>query len=137
MRHVSVVRPRTPNTDQPAPCQHNGVVVDPKFFRWMVPGERRFAVWATKRILMVQHGDSRQLVAGAYTVLASTWTSLGGIVLMGGLATYVFTKAGALASALLTAGCALVATGFLRQVQSRNARKRGRSLGVSATLLRD
>jgi hypothetical protein len=74
---------------------------------------------------MVQHGDCRQLVAGSYIILAATWASLGGVVALAGVVIEATAKTGVLGSALLVAGGALLTIGFLRQVQSRNARRRG------------
>src|ERR1700735_2052889 len=44
-------------------------------FRWLLPGESVVAVWGMNRVSKVQ-GNSRDLVAGAYTVLAALWGSL-------------------------------------------------------------
>jgi hypothetical protein len=49
----------------------------------MFPGERRLATWGANRVLMVQRGDSRQLVAGAYVILAALWGAVGGVIILG------------------------------------------------------
>lgn len=102
----------------------NVTVVDPKIFRWMLPGERRLANWGTGRIRKVQ-GDSRQLVAGAYVILAAMWGSLGGIVGLVGIVLLAATKRSSAGPVLLIGGAVLIGIGVLRQVQSRNARRRG------------
>jgi hypothetical protein len=88
----------------------------------MAPGERRIALWGAGRIRKIQ-GDSRQLVAGAYVILAAMWGSVGGIVIFIGIivnATATRSPAGLL---LIVVGIALVGVGLLRQVQSHHARK--------------
>jgi hypothetical protein len=58
-------------------------MINSNIFRWMFPGERRLATWGANRVLMVQRGDSRQLVAGAYVILAALWGAVGGVIILG------------------------------------------------------
>jgi hypothetical protein len=54
-------------------------------FYWLLPGEGRVAFWAMGRVQNVQ-GNSKELVAGGYTVLAAIWGSLGGVIGLVGIA---------------------------------------------------
>jgi hypothetical protein len=98
-------------------------VVHDRDFRWLLPGERRLAFWGAGRVRKVQ-GDSRQLVAGAYVILAAMWGSLGGIV---GLVSVVldFARGAAAGYVLPVVAIALCRIGMLRLIQSRNARRCG------------
>jgi hypothetical protein len=101
------------------------IPIDPSTFEWMFPGERRVAMWGTNRVRKVQRGDSRQLVSGAYVILAAMWGSLGGTVGLIGIVLDATAKSGTAGSPLFVAAGVLLAVGALRQFQSRNARRRG------------
>jgi hypothetical protein len=100
------------------------VTVDPSEFQWMMPGERRIAIWGTNRVRMVQ-SNSKDLVAGAYVVLAALWGSIGGVVVLLGVILDAVSRNGISGSALLLAGIASLAVAALRVVQSRKARHTG------------
>lgn len=95
--------------------------VDSRSFHWLLPGERKIAVWAMGRVQRVQ-GDSRQLVAGAYVILASLWGSVGGLLVLVGIFTDVTSSSGSGGGVLLLLGIALCAVAGVRIAQSRVAR---------------
>lgn len=99
------------------------MTIDPMYFHFLLPGERRIAYWGSARIRHVQ-GHSRQLVAGAYVILAAIWGSLGGVVVLSGIIVES-TLDGPAGPTLLLVGLVLIVVGVLRQIQSRNARARG------------
>ena len=68
-------------------------------------------------------GDSRQLVAGGYTILASIWGSVGGMIIVAAIVVIMAT--GEPNPFLYAAGFAFLGIGAIRQVQSRNARRHG------------
>ncbi|HVA02512.1 MAG TPA: hypothetical protein VMU64_02095 [Acidimicrobiales bacterium] len=98
-------------------------LVEPEPFRWMLPGERRIAMWGTYRVRKVQ-GDSRKLVAGGYIILAAIWGSVGGIIMVAAIVVMTATK-GNPNPFLYVAGFVFLGIGFIRQIQSRNARRNG------------
>lgn len=95
--------------------------IDLSRLRLMAPGERRLALWAGGRIQKVQ-GDSRQLVAGAYMVLAAVWGSLGAVIGLVGIMVEIQKNSAGLI--LIIVGIAFGAVSFFRQAQSRAARRR-------------
>lgn len=88
----------------------------------MLPGEKRLALWAAGRAEKVQ-GNTRDLVSGAYIILAALWGLLGAVVLLVGALVDTVARGGSSALILFVAGAALLAVGFLRQIQSRHARE--------------
>ena len=100
------------------------MIVDPSRFQWMLPGERRIAIWGANRVRVVQ-GDSRDLVAGAYAILAALWGSIGGVVVLLGVILDAVSGGGTTGSAFLLAGIAPLAVAAIRAMQSRNARRLG------------
>jgi hypothetical protein len=107
--------------DQEQPLQHG----EKPIFHWLLPGETRVATWAMSRVRKVQ-GNSQQLVAGAYIVLAAMWGSLGGVIGLIGIALDSSSKDGASGNPYVLACLPVLAIGILRQVQSRRARLRER-----------
>jgi hypothetical protein len=94
-------------------------------FHWLFPGETRVATWAIGRVQKVQ-GNSKELVAGAYIVLAAMWGSLGGVVCLIGIVIDITSKDGSPGTTYLLVGLVGVIIGILRQLQSRRARQRNR-----------
>jgi hypothetical protein len=90
----------------------------------MLPGERRIARWGMGRVQKVQ-GSSKDLVAGAYVIVASLWGSIGGVLVLLGIALDVASKGGTAGSTLLLVGFAPLAVAGIRIVQSRRARQSG------------
>lgn len=90
-------------------------------FKWMLPGERRVASWGARRAKMVQ-GDSRQLVSGAYIILAALWALVGSTVtLVGALLDLL---GGSSSPVIFGVGAMFLSISFFRQVQSRRSRER-------------
>lgn len=95
--------------------------VDRSSFRWLLPGERPVAVWALGRVQKVQ-GNSRQLLAGAYIILAALWGTLGGTVgLVFGVLEFTNVH-GPVIPGLFVAALALWGIAIVRQIQARRAR---------------
>ena len=88
----------------------------------MIPGERRIARWGMGRVQRVQ-GNSKDLVAGAYVILASLWGSIGGVLVLLGIGLDVASKDGTAGSALLIVGLVPLAVAAIRIAQSRRARQ--------------
>lgn len=97
--------------------------MDPHTLRWVLPWERRVAVWGTNRIRQVQ-GNSRDLTAGAYVILAAIWGTTGGLLVIVGIAVDAESKSGFSGSVVMAIGLLLLAVGTLRQIQARNCRRR-------------
>lgn len=98
------------------------MTVDPRIFHWMIPGERRIATWSVDRVQGVQ-GNSKDLVAGAYIVLAALWGSIGGVVILVGVILDVVSKSGTTGSTCLFAGMVPLVVAVIRVIQSRHARQ--------------
>jgi hypothetical protein len=94
-------------------------------FRWMLPGERAVAVWGAGRAQKVQ-GDSRELVSGAYIIVAALWGLLGATVMLVGALVDVVGSGGPSSTTAFIIGAILLTVSFFRQTQSRRARKRRR-----------
>jgi Flp pilus assembly protein TadB len=102
--------------------QDGGAPVTHSNFSWMLPGEKRVAIWAAGRAKKVQ-GNTRDLVSGSYIIVAALWGLLGAVVMLAGALVDTVGRAGSSALIIFVAGAALLAVGFLRQLQSRHARK--------------
>ena len=96
--------------------------VDPNRFKWLLPGERRVALWGANRVRKVQ-GNSKDLVAGAYVILAAIWGSTGGVIVVVGVILDAISKTGVAGSTLLLVGLVPLAIGGIRIAQSRNERQ--------------
>jgi hypothetical protein len=95
---------------------------EPLPFHWMVPGERRIAMWGANRVRRVQ-GNSRDLVSGSYLILASLWGSIGGVLILLGVIFDAADVGGNAGSILLLVGLLLLAVSAGRIAQSRSSRK--------------
>lgn len=88
-------------------------------FRWLFPGERRLGRWAAHRVESVQ-GDRRDLLAGAYLLLAALWGSIGGLMGLIGIGLDFADRDG---NPWLLAALALIAISFGRILQSLATRQ--------------
>lgn len=91
-------------------------------FRWMLPGEKGVALWAAGRAQKVQ-GNTRDLVSGSYVIVAALWGLLGAMAMLAGVLVDTVGREGSSALIVFLAAAALLAISFLRQIQSRHARK--------------
>jgi len=91
--------------------------------RFLLPGERRLALWGASRVRETQ-GNPKQLLAGVYTVLAALWGTAGAAIGVVGVALDVLGH-GRPAAAFIAAAFVLLGVSGVRQLQSRAALRSG------------